>query len=442
MRQVVNFYRVGKRLLFLSRAKEWRHRGDMGPPKKGRTFPQDRAVRERECCHTWLCVIEQSTAILRPVGHGGAERVSISVLDNVTNYLEILEGVLNKLEAYWDKPPLKMPPKFRQNGMAMEIPPAPQSSARVLSIRRIQIRVVTAQSEVHAQKASQYRFTKPVPEWSLGSQTYAQSLERIHMALRLADSECARLLIQQEEEEETGTADESAGYSHQQQRHRQRLSGNEMVEDAQIVEVAVRYLTDERDKYRKAAESQAARLRRKLAPQWTSRDEVRARIGDDRWRNNPAPKNDYSKMRREDERQLKDIERALDQLNAMEVPGSVGDRYKNQKSPQSQRYNGQRPTDLSRRVPIELYPDPTLWGWIFTGSWNNYVEFFEKDGVKLDWYFTTGTVKTSMDHPQKGKTQLFGAKVKPEVYGEVMFDPRAHTNVRYHKKENRPKANS
>lgn len=35
-----------------------------------------------------------------------------------------------------------------------------------------------------------------------------------------------------------------------------------------------------------------------------------------------------------------------------------------------------------------LHPEPTLHGWIFTGSWNNYAEFFERqreDGtVKLD----------------------------------------------------------
>jgi hypothetical protein len=58
----------------------------------------------------------------------------------------------------------------------------------------------------------------------------------------------------------------------------------------------------------------------------------------------------------------------------------------------------------------------------------------------LDWYFTTATIKTSMDHPTKGKTQMFGSKVTPEVYAKVLLDPRSHTNVRYRTKTRKPRA--
>jgi hypothetical protein len=101
---------------------------------------------------------------------------------------------------------------------------------------------------------------------------------------------------------------------------------------------------------------------------------------------------------------------------------------------QQQRYNGQRPTDLSCRVDITDYPDPTTFGWTFTGSAeSSAVEFFEKDSVKLDWYYTTGTVKTSLDHPTQGKkTQLFGAKVDAATFRQILQNPRHHTGQRYH----------
>jgi len=100
---------------------------------------------------------------------------------------------------------------------------------------------------------------------------------------------------------------------------------------------------------------------------------------------------------------------------------------------QTHRYNGLRPTDLSNRKSWQNYPDPTEFGWVFVGSENNKVEFFEKDGVKLDWYFTTGTIKTSLDHPKQGRTQLFaaGEQVSPEVYRQILENPRVHTNLRY-----------
>ena len=108
---------------------------------------------------------------------------------------------------------------------------------------------------------------------------------------------------------------------------------------------------------------------------------------------------------------------------------------------QLQRYNGMRPSDLSRRVDMQLYPDPTLFGWIFTGS-DGVTEFFEicydnNEVIKLDWYFTTGTIKTSMNHPVQGHTQLFGARVDPEMYRAILQNPRVHTGQRYQQRHHR-----
>ena len=48
-------------------------------------------------------------------------------------------------------------------------------------------------------------------------------------------------------------------------------------------------------------------------------------------------------------------------------------------------------------------------GWQQTGhNTQSRVEFYTRpDGVKMDYYPTTGTVKTSLQHPTQGATQMF-----------------------------------
>ncbi|GFH47475.1 hypothetical protein CTEN210_03950 [Chaetoceros tenuissimus] len=55
---------------------------------------------------------------------------------------------------------------------------------------------------------------------------------------------------------------------------------------------------------------------------------------------------------------------------------------------------------------------------------------YKKDGVRLNFYLTTGTVGSSLDHPVKGKTQLFRREV---VDFSALFDnPRTHTGKGYY----------
>lgn len=114
--------------------------------------------------------------------------------------------------------------------------------------------------------------------------------------------------------------------------------------------------------------------------------------------------------------------------------------------PPTPRYNGLRPDYAGQRVSLESYPDPTTFGWNFTGSvQESSVEFFEKrmniGCVKMDFYYTTGTVKTVLDHPSSGTNQLFRAKLTPEKFVDILKDPRAHTNQGYRRIENRPAGN-
>lgn len=320
------------------------------------------------------------------------------------------------------------------------LPETMNSSGIILNMRRLLIRILTTQSDLYAYLARDCRRNS---NWSTGADHCLAAVQRIHQAILFADSEISRLWNQ--EDASTAAADSMDTPT-------VVLEG--LVEDADTCQVAVQHLTEEKNRFQHAVERQATYLTKKLEPQWATRDEVKTRMGDDKWRNNPHPKQDYAAQRRALEQELRDIQPALEKLGALDTEALAQSALalqqrlgKNQDVAwtSQQRYNGERPTDTSRRVDIDHYPDPEVFGWTFTGSWDNVVEFFEKSDdadvegvVKLDWYFTTGTVKTSMDHPRQGKTQLFGAKVNPEVYADILVKPRSHTSERYHTRDKRP----
>ena len=107
------------------------------------------------------------------------------------------------------------------------------------------------------------------------------------------------------------------------------------------------------------------------------------------------------------------------------------------------RYNGRRPRYGGKRISKKDYPDPTKYGWKFTGSCEEgRAEFFEKvidefaGTVKLNLYYTTGKIKTVLDHPEHGITPLFGRGdvVTPALYRMVLKNPGSHTSVRYQRR--------
>ncbi|WIA29386.1 hypothetical protein OEZ86_011890 [Tetradesmus obliquus] len=82
--------------------------------------------------------------------------------------------------------------------------------------------------------------------------------------------------------------------------------------------------------------------------------------------------------------------------------------------------------------------DPAQHGWNYQGSNEaSRVAFYEKDGVKMDYYYTTGTVKTSMDHPSQGKTQMFRRGLDEAQFESVCNNPRAHTGQGYQTKSSK-----
>jgi hypothetical protein len=113
--------------------------------------------------------------------------------------------------------------------------------------------------------------------------------------------------------------------------------------------------------------------------------------------------------------------------------------------PRSHRYNGIRPNfELHQRVNFFDYPDPCTCGWTFTGSVeSSKVAFYEKTlnlgVVKLDFYYTTGTVKTALHHPTTGFNMLWRrCRILPEVFRQILRNPRFHSNIGYRTRDAQP----
>ena len=321
---------------------------------------------------------------------------------------------------------------------------------------RLLMRVCTSSADLWAHKGT--RLSQQHRQWNEGVVALQRAIVCIRQALELADSQISRWLA----EEETATGQE------------QKQQQEQLQNDADIVHVATLSLLRQRETCLVVAQREIHRLRKILQPQWKARDQVKQKLGNERWVNNPNPKHDYSKLREDAEQELNQLQTLIRELEegmeSLELDAQGLKARVEKVSPSSpsssksprrhHRYNQQRrpSSDDPRRVPG--YPNATDFGWTYTGCTEN-AEFFEKefeqpstqsqqgeddddDGlvvvlVKLDFYFTTGTVKTSMDHPTQGrKTQLFGKRVSPQLYTKILLNPRVHTNVRYQtKKPNR-----
>lgn len=316
----------------------------------------------------------------------------------------------------------------------------------VLNMRRLLIRIWTSTSDVHGWLASDCRRKA---DWTTGANHCFIAVEIMPQAMALADAEISRCWNQVQK-------------MAQQQHEKGHTAIQALCDDADICHVAMQHLHDEKDAFLAQAAKRTAKLTAKLQPAWESRDAVKAKMGAERWKSNPNPKFDHAALRRDMEEELERAQAAMQTLQGLDTGALVesaralqqrlrGKGDINVASNEKQRYNGKRPTDTTQRVPSESYPDPTMFGWTFTGS-GPHVEFFElqaatngssdSDIVKLDWYFTTSTVKTSLDHPRQGKTQLFAAQVSPDTYVDILLDPRAHTGQRYHTKPKKTNSNT
>jgi hypothetical protein len=259
----------------------------------------------------WLRALRDSTTCLR-------KESTMEELIQCTTYLDKMEGALLSKKSKWDRPPRNDPPLFERNDLPEERTStslgsrhATQPARRIapetnryagfeedsdgLSLssrsedegesgdrleldneekddsdggapyvdgmdkRRLLIRILNAQGEVYAAKALLFRKQSP-PAWSLGADQYGLCLGKVHSALGQADETVSRWMSK-------------------------NVNPNTMVlltEDADIVDVAVRSMTENRDSFLAAASHQEAILVQHLQPHWQSRDEVKERMGE-RW---------------------------------------------------------------------------------------------------------------------------------------------------------------
>jgi hypothetical protein len=78
-------------------------------------------------------------------------------------------------------------------------------------------------------------------------------------------------------------------------------------------------VTQEKNHFQQAAELQVTYLTKKLEPQWATRDEVKTRMGHNKWCNDHRPKYDYAPQRRALEQELRNIQPALEKLDALDT---------------------------------------------------------------------------------------------------------------------------
>ena len=59
---------------------------------------------------------------------------------------------------------------------------------------------------------------------------------------------------------------------------------------------------------------------------------------------------------------------------------------------------------------------------------------FAKNNIRINVYLTKRTVGTCLNHPTKGKTQLFRKNVSWDEMERIFKNPRAHTDKGYYEK--------
>jgi hypothetical protein len=60
---------------------------------------------------------------------------------------------------------------------------------------------------------------------------------------------------------------------------------------------------------------------------------------------------------------------------------------------------------------------------------------FQRGDVRINVYYTTGTVGTCIDHPRQGKTQLFRRDVDSSLLRTLFNNPRTHTDRGYQRRQ-------
>lgn len=84
--------------------------------------------------------------------------------------------------------------------------------------------------------------------------------------------------------------------------------------------------------------------------------------------------------------------------------------------------------DIDKRIIRKIATDN---GWNEIKG-NDSMLSFKKNDNRINVYYTTGTVATCLNHPKRGKTQLFRRNVGAGMLERIFRDPRIHTGKGYY----------
>jgi hypothetical protein len=102
-----------------------------------------------------------------------------------------------------------------------------------------------------------------------------------------------------------------------------RLLQEHLVEDSRIIEVSSSHAERSKKVFLTKARNRAMRLEATLTPQWEKRNNARAAMGDDRWTNNPNIKGTAAAIRFADERELRELNAAMEKVRQLDFQSVV-----------------------------------------------------------------------------------------------------------------------
>jgi hypothetical protein len=168
----------------------------------------------------------------------------------------------------------------------------PDNNSSGLCVEDIYIRALTTRGEILCKLG---RRMSKVSKWTDSAALFMQAVRLINLALDHANEIHAKM------------------ESEPEKNHRERRKiGKRVKLNANVVHIAATGAMKEKEQFEKEAQKRKQLLENRLAPQWRSRDEVKARMGEEAWRRNPHPKKDYALRREADEQELRDLTAALD----------------------------------------------------------------------------------------------------------------------------------
>ena len=69
---------------------------------------------------------------------------------------------------------------------------------------------------------------------------------------------------------------------------------------------------------------------------------------------------------------------------------------------------------------------------------NIYMLSFKRAETRINVYYSTMTVGTCLNHPKKGKTQMYRRNVNEAELRKILANPRVHLNKGYRERKDAP----